>query len=173
MSSDNQTRRTGRVMIFAMWILVLLGLTFFFNEWLSEQNNPNRRIAASIQDDGNIEVVLQRNRAGHFVTTGHINDHPVVFLVDTGATDVNIPGHIAKQLQLPVGQPHSATTANGVITVFGTRLKTVGIDKLTLQDIRASINPHMHNDEILLGMSFLRHLELNQRGDTLRLSILR
>ena len=29
--------------------------------------------------------------------------------------------------------------------------------------MRASINPHMQGEEVLLGMSFLRHLELVQR----------
>ena len=168
---SDSTQRTGKAMIFAMWILVILGLTLFFNQWLAKRDNPNAHIAANIDALGNVEVLLERNRSGHFVTSGHINGQPVTFLVDTGATDVNIPAHVAKRLNLPRGQAFSASTANGVITVYATELNSIGIDKLRLNNIRASINPHMHTEEILLGMSFLKHLELNQKGKTLRLNI--
>ncbi len=158
-------------MIFAMWIVLIVGLAFFFNQWLSYRDNPNQHVAASINELGNVEVVLERNRAGHFVADGHINGQRVTFLVDTGATDVNIPGHVAERLGLPIGRPYKATTANGIITVYSTRLDIIGIDRLNLYDIRASINPNMHTQEILLGMSFLRYLELKQSGQTLTLSV--
>ena len=158
-------------MIFAMWVLLIVGLAFFFNQWMSYRDNPNQHVAVSTNELGKVEVVLQRNRAGHFVADGHINGQRVTFLVDTGATDVNIPGPIAKRLGLPVGRPHKATTANGTITVYSTRLDIIGIDKLNLYDIRASINPKLQTREILLGMSFLQYLELKQSGRTLTLSV--
>jgi len=157
-------------MIFAMWILIIAGLTFFFNQWIQERNNPNRYIASSVED-GLHEVVLQRNRAGHYVASGQINGQPVVFLVDTGASDVNIPQRIANRLGLEKGRPQYATTANGTITVYNTTLDSIGVGGLTLQNISASINPHMYTQEVLLGMSFLKHLELNQSGDALTLSL--
>ena len=52
-------------MIFAMWIVLIVGLAFFFNQWLSYRDNPNQHVAASINELGNVEVVLERNRAGH------------------------------------------------------------------------------------------------------------
>lgn len=171
MSDTDITPRLGKVMIWATWLALILGLTFFFDQWISRRDNPNQHISASIDSQGNRQVVLQSNRAGHFVSNGHINGQQVIFLVDTGATDVNIPGHIAKRLGLSAGRPFQATTANGVITVYETRLDTIGIDKLNLIDIEASINPNMRSDAILLGMSFLRHLELVQRGETLTLSV--
>jgi aspartyl protease family protein len=36
-----------------------------------------------------------------------------------------------------------------------------------LHDLPASINPNVNDDIILLGMSFLKHIEFTQRGDTL------
>ena len=42
---------------------------------------------------------------------------------------------------------------------------------MNLYDIRASINPKLQTQEILLGMSFLQYLELNQSGRTLTLSV--
>lgn len=171
MNNTDTTQTTGKVMIFATWILLILGLTFFFHQWLSDRDNPNRHIAASIGAQGNTQVVLERSRSGHFISNGHINGHAVTFLIDTGASDVNIPAKVAKRLGLSAGQPFNATTANGMITVYATQLDSIGIDKLRLHNIRASINPHMHTEEILLGMSFLQHLELNQKGRLLTLSV--
>ncbi|MEM7206720.1 MAG: TIGR02281 family clan AA aspartic protease [Pseudomonadota bacterium] len=170
MSENAPGKGVGKSMIFAMWILVIAGLTFFFNQWIQERNNPNQYIATNVQD-GVQEVVLQRNRAGHYVANGEINGQPVVFLVDTGATDVNIPQRVANRLKLEKGRPQYATTANGTITVYDTTLSSIGIGELRLQNISASINPHMYTEEILLGMSFLQHLELNQKGDALTLSL--
>jgi len=158
-------------MIFAMWLLLIAGLAFFFNQRLSNRDNPNRHLDASINALGNVEVVLERNRAGHFVADGQINGRRVTFLIDTGATDVNIPGRIARRLGLPLGRPYIATTANGNITVYATVLESIGIDKLNLRNIRASVNPNLQTEEILLGMSFLRHLELLQSGRFLTLSV--
>lgn len=33
--------------------------------------------------------------------------------------------------------------------------------------LRASLNPGMADDQVLLGMSVLKHLEFTQRGNTL------
>ena len=171
MNDTKLTQRTGKLMIYTAWVLLLIGATFFFNKWLSKRDNPNQYITAKIDSLGNTQVTLERNRTGHFVSHGHINGQNVVFLIDTGATDVNIPGHVAKRLGLSAGRPHNAITANGIITVYDTQLDSVGIDKLTLNNIRASINLHMKTDEILLGMSFLRHLELQQKSGMLTLSV--
>ena len=38
---------------------------------------------------------------------------------------------------------------------------------IALRDVRASITPGLLMDEVLLGMSFLKHIEFTQRGDTL------
>ncbi len=157
-------------MIFAMWLLLILGLALLFNQWLSNRDNPNRHLDASVNALGNVEVVLERNRAGHFLANGHINGRQVTFLIDTGATDVNIPGRVANRLGLQSGRPYRATTANGTITVYATVLESIGIGKLNLRNIRASINPNLHTEEILLGMSFLQHLELMQSGQFLTLS---
>ena len=92
------------------WIVLLGMMTAFFQGKLNDQSNPNRTVDSSRSDDGRAEVVLQRNRMGHYVANGTINGVSVTFLLDTGATA-----------------------------------------------------------EVLLGMSFLKHLEMVQRGDTLTL----
>lgn len=153
----------GRWMTYLAWIIFLGLLTLAFKKYLDRQNNPNQDIALHYNSDQIAEVTLVQNRQGHYLANGNINDQPVTFLLDTGATHISIPEHIARRLKLRKGFPAQSRTANGTITVYGTRLNSVSIGAIKLFDIRASINPYMQDDEILLGMSFMKHLELIQR----------
>lgn len=148
-------------------LFMTLGILFFDNE-IEHRVNPNQS-PESRTSGGRAEVILEGNRAGHYVASGYINRQEVVFLLDTGASNVSIPEPLADKLGLKRGAPHQASTANGTITVYSTRLQHIQLGTIELKNIEASINPHMLGDEILLGMSFLRHLEFTQRGDTLTL----
>ncbi len=161
-------QRLGKYMIFAAWLLLLGLLTLLAQGWLERRDNPNRELAY-VDADGSAEVVLRRSRSGHYVAPGYINGEPVQFLLDTGATDVNIPAEVAERIGLEAGTPIRARTANGLITVYRTRLDTIRLGGIELHDVRASINPRMPGNTVLLGMSFMRDLELVQRGDTLTL----
>ena len=158
----------GSAMFVGMWVMLLILLTLFFQGWLHSGDNPNRGLA-SYDPDGLGEVVLERNRSGHYIAPGFINGEPVQFLLDTGATDVNIPAAIASRIGLSRGQAQRAMTANGIITVYRTQLDEVRLGNIALPDVRASINPHMPGDIVLLGMSFMRDLEMIQRDNTLTL----
>jgi aspartyl protease family protein len=46
-------------------------------------------------------------------------------------------------------------------------VETVSLGDIQLHNIRASINPYAPDDDVLLGMSFLKELEMVQRGDVL------
>lgn len=163
---NDNTSKAGQIMVYLAWILFLAVLTFGFKNYLDQQNNPNQNTSTEWKDN-TAEVRLKQNRYGHYVVNGKINNQPVTFLLDTGATLISIPENIANQLQLKKGYPAQSQTANGTITVYSTRLDLVSIGKIELKDLRASINPHMSGDEVLLGMSFMRHLEMTQKGNEL------
>jgi len=153
-------------MIGLAFVLIAGLLTLFFADRIERKRNPNPNLSSTAA-----EVVLKRNAYGHYVATGAINGQPVVFLLDTGATRVSIPAGLAGRLGLKRGQAGTAITANGNVTVFSTLLDTVGLGGITMREVRGSINPGMDGEEILLGMAFLKHLELIQRGDTLILRV--
>lgn len=167
-SADNEIARIGRWMHLAFWLVVLGLLTLFFSNWYERQQNPNQRLVTQTAA-GYSEVSLERNRRGHYVASGRINGHDVVFLLDTGASDVSIPQHIADRLGLQRGRRASYQTANGVVYGYLTQLDSVVLGTIELRNVRGSINPNTDSDKILLGMSFLRNLEFTQRGDTLTL----
>lgn len=161
-------QRAGKAMLYGAWMLALALLTFGFNRWLDSERNPNRRVA-STRSAGAVEVVLTQNRYGHYLATGAINDAPVEFLLDTGATQIAVPGDLAARLKLERGAVGAAQTANGVVRTYATRLARVRLGDIELRDVKAHINPAMDGDEVLLGMSFLRDLEFSQRNGQLTL----
>ncbi|MDJ0861725.1 MAG: TIGR02281 family clan AA aspartic protease [Gammaproteobacteria bacterium] len=163
----HSSKRLGFGMIVAAWVVLLGLLTVLFGNVLETQQNPNRQVQGRVLDNGIREVVLQRNRSGHYVANGRINGQPVRFLLDTGATTVSIPAGLAGSIGLERGRPQLAQTANGVVTTYATRLDSVELGELSVDNVRANINPGMRGGEVLLGMSFLKQLEFTQRGDTL------
>ncbi len=169
MSESRKTqRRIGGTMILLACLLCLGLLTLLFDNILEKQRNPNSGLGGP-SPDGPREVVLRRDRSGHYVAPGYINEQPVRFLLDTGATRVSVPSAVAERVGLSRGRPGRVSTANGTIVVYGTRLDQVSLGNITLQNVLADINPHMPGNTVLLGMSFMKHLELVQRGDTMTL----
>lgn len=165
-TSQTFPQRLGNYMVVFAWIVFLGLLTWYFSRFLQKQHNPNESVISYSKADYR-EVVLQRNRYGHYVANGEVNGAGVEFLLDTGATMVSIPGHLAEQLQLNRGPVMEVSTANGTIPVYATVLDEVRLGEIRLRDVRASINPYMREDEILLGMSFLKTLDFTQRGEQL------
>lgn len=143
-------------------------LTAYFGGLEKKQYNPNQN-PESLTDQQSAIVQLKRNRFGHYVVTGTINNQNVEFLLDTGATDVVIPESIARDLGLRKGKAGLAYTANGSVTVYGTQIEQLTIGKIILYNVRASINPGMDRSSILLGMSALKQIEFLQKGDSLTL----
>ena len=165
MTTDRNT--VAKWMSWLTWLIVLAMLTVFFDRILERQNNPNQNIVGLVTEQGVREVVLTRNPAGHYLTSGFINGKAVVFLLDTGASDVAIPGKLARRLELKKLAAVQYRTANGNVTGFLTKLDTVSIGNIRLHGIRGGINPTMKGNQVLLGMSFLKHLEFTQRGNQL------
>jgi len=161
----------NKITITIIWI-VLLGLTtFIFNGVLDDINNPNKTLTVTTNEFGDKELILERNRYGHYVASGKSNDQTVEFLLDTGATLVAIPEHIATQLNLKKGRPFQSQTANGSSQSYATIIDKLTLGDIVMTNVPASISSGMEFDEILLGMSFLKHLHLSQQGKQLRISV--
>ncbi len=152
-------------------LLFVGGMTFIFAWLLEQQNNPNRANVVRVLENGGREVVLERNRAGHYVASGEINGHGVQFFLDTGATHVSIPARVADAIGLDRGAEMIARTANGSVVVYATRLDSIRLGHIVMENVPASINPGMGGEDILLGMSFLGELDMLQRDETLRLRV--
>lgn len=162
---EREQQSIGRYMIIGMWVVGLALATLLINNWLEKQRNPNNAVVTSLAGDKR-QIVLQRGRHGHYLLTGKINGYSIDFLVDTGASSVSIPADFASRIGLRRGAPIRISTANGISTAYETRIDTLQMGELEVRNATAHINPGL-SDEVLLGMSVLKHYELVQRGETL------
>jgi len=169
MTEDDSTNKIAKLFVWLAWIIAIVLLMYFFQGVLDKQYNPNSQPKVSLNNAGQAEVVLHQNRQGHYVTLGSINGTSVTFLLDTGATQVSIPAHIADELQLESFGSYPVQTANGTVTVYKTKIDQLSIGNIFLYNVAAHINPAMKSDAILLGMSALKEVEFSQKGKQLTL----
>ncbi|MHC8409234.1 retropepsin-like aspartic protease family protein [Pseudomonas sp. Hz4] len=168
MSQQPPGKRAGRVLMVLAWCAALFLATRFFGQWEQRQQNPNA-VVSSQQGEGFIEVKLASNSQGHFVASGQINGQPVDFMLDTGATDVAIPGGMAGRLKLEKGFGVTLSTASGRTEGYRTRIDRLQLGDIVLRDVRALVVPGLDGNQVLLGMSALNKLEFTQRGGTMLL----
>jgi len=167
----NNKNQKGFAKSFAViaWLLIMVMLYFFFQDAINAQLNPNQQLNSSIGSQGEVRTVLIRNKAGHYVGTALVNQQPIDFMLDTGATTVAITAEAARQLGLRQGQPIQVSTANGLTTAYLSQIKQLQLGDIVLYNIPASIVPNLAGTEILLGMSVLKQLEFHQQGNQLTL----
>lgn len=155
-------QRTGKLLSWLAILGLMIGLTAFYAAMTRSGGGMSETVGAN----GRAQVILERERNGHYMATGAINGNPVKFLVDTGATDVAVSERAARELGLPFGPRIGIMTAAGPAPAWGTRLESVSLGGLLLKDVRATITPGL-GQNALLGMSFLKHFNIRQEGDRL------
>jgi aspartyl protease family protein len=108
--------------------------------------------------DGAVSFVAGRD--GHFAVEAEVDGRRVLFLVDTGASDVVLSPADAERLgfdlaKLSFTRPYR--TANGIGYGAPVVLGRVAVGPIALDDVRASVNRERMSRS-LLGMSFLSRL---------------
>ena len=110
-------------------------------------------------------IQIARSKDGHYWINGKINGHSVRMVLDTGATDISISEAEAQRLGLKYkdGERLPYQTANGTVIGYRILLKSVSIQGITENNISASVVPSNH--PILLGMSFLKRVDMREKGN--------
>lgn len=149
--------------LFAFMGLILVAGLFYL--YLEGQKEPEFKKVL-----GEEALVIRANSSGHYLIKGKINDYPVVFLVDTGATGISIPESVAEALQLPKLEQYESQTANGVIQAHRTKINTLQLGhwEMPADTFLAGILSN-GGDEVLLGMTFLKHFKIIQENGKLTL----
>ena len=160
---NNPDTRLGRRMLWVAAFGLLGGLYLLFSML---DGGPRGGTVSSVDVNGAAMVVLEQDRNGHYEAQGQINGQAVVFLVDTGATDVALPESTARALGLDFGPQVRVMTAAGPANAWMTRLDEVVVGNIRRRNVRASITSGEFNG-ILLGMSFLKHYNLQQQDGKL------
>lgn len=118
-------------------------------------------------------VTIYSNLAHQFTTTGVINGRIVNFLVDTGANVVSMSRKQAQRIGIDFrtkGKEGSSSTANGIVKNWQVTLDSVKVGTITLPYVEASIRDTEDDLPILLGMSFLSRVKLEQSGQKMVLT---
>ncbi|HTQ73511.1 MAG TPA: TIGR02281 family clan AA aspartic protease [Burkholderiales bacterium] len=119
-------------------------------------------------------VVLKANAGGLFLTTAYINGVPVQVVVDTGASTVAINRAEAGRMGIDYasGQRVVFRTANGATSAWRVTLASVQVGEIVLSNVAAAVMEGGAEQLpiVLLGSTFLQHVDVQRDGDTLTLT---
>ena len=102
MQAPEPTNHYGKTFAIIAWLIVMVLLYLFFQDTIDKQLNPNSQLNSVQGSRGETRTVLIRNKSGHYVGTALLNNQPVDFMLDTGATTVAIAASTAEKLGLPL-----------------------------------------------------------------------
>lgn len=156
--SLNKTLQQG-----AVWGLIFLGVIAAVGLWgdIRQTVQPQQLV---MSEAGRIEV--PRGPDGHYYLTLEINEAPVRFVVDTGATSMVLTREDAARVGLneeDVIFYSEAMTANGLVRTAPVRLADVALGPFHDRDVSAFVNEG-EMSKSLLGMDYLNRfarLEIN------------
>jgi len=158
----------------AIWAVIVAGLVAAYG-FRTELQTAGYRIMGELEPSRGQslpggEMEFRRGEDGHFYIDATVNNRPVRFLVDTGASEIVLSPLDAER----VGFRRNALkfdrqyeTANGLGWGAAVTLRFVEIGAIRFDDVGASVNDAPMPDS-LLGMSFLDRLAgYEVRGDSL------
>ncbi|MEL6959254.1 MAG: TIGR02281 family clan AA aspartic protease [Pseudomonadota bacterium] len=140
-----------------MWGVIFGGILLLSSERDSLQSSF--LVPQASYDVETVEVFKARDN--HFHLTLEINNVPVDFLVDTGASDMVLTQADAARIGLDpdnLAYIYTAYTANGEVAIAPVRLDTVDLGDIRDTNVRASVNGGQMEGS-LLGMSYLSRFE--------------
>lgn len=137
----------------SVWGLIFVGVIAAVGMWGDIRNTVSPRQ----QIDAAGEIVLPRQPNGHYYLTLDVNDVPVDFVVDTGASQIVLSQEDAARVGIdPASLRYLgvANTANGQV-----RTAPVWMDRISLGEMQDFEVPAVVNDGqmdgSLLGMTYL------------------
>ena len=130
------------------------------------------RVASSFTKPAEEVVHINRDQLGQYRMGGTINGHQVNFLVDTGASVVAMSERhaVAMGLDYQSGQRGYVQTAQGNANSYFLLLDEVTLGGITQHQVRATVIEGTFPVDVLLGMSFLGGVRLNDEAGVLTLT---
>lgn len=116
--------------------------------------------------DGVMEI--RQHSDGHFHIAGSINNTPVTYLVDTGASVTSLSQGTADRAGVTDCKPATFQTANGAINGCIGRVAQLTIGNYEVQNAVVAVMPNMQVE--LLGMNVLSQFQISQSNGLMRLS---
>lgn len=152
----------------AIWGLIFVGVIAAIGLW-SDIRRSSMRLPVVAEN----RIEIPRGPDGHFHLDLLVNDVPVAFMIDTGATNIVLSRQDAVRAGIDVARLRflgEAVTANGVVRTARVRLDSMTIGPFTERAVTAYVNS-AEMEGSLLGMDYLsRFPEVTIRTDLMILS---
>lgn len=148
------------------WALIFLGVIAAYGLWTDIRRDVIPRQTTSTEG-----ILLPRAPDGHFYARLDIGTVPIVFLVDTGATNMVLSLADAVRVGIdPSALRYAgmAQTANGRVRTAGVTLPEVTFGPYVDRRVRAYVNDG-EMDGSLLGMDYLQRFSIRIEGDRMLL----
>ena len=132
----------------------------------------SQRVGTSYQAVEETVVTIARDGAMQYQTSATINGRGALVLVDTGANTVAISSDKAKAMGIDysAGQPSIVETAGGRTAAHAITLQSVIVGEIEVNNVPAMVVDGAYPTTILVGMSYLRHVKLQEHNGILSLS---
>jgi len=119
------------------------------------------------------EASLQADSRGQFFAKAKVNGTPVAAVIDTGATTVSMNSEEAGRLDIDylLAPRVEVNTANGRVSAYLVTLESVQVGEIVLRKVPGTIieGDRAQLPLVLIGMSFLRQVDMQRSGDTMKL----
>jgi aspartyl protease family protein len=118
------------------------------------------------------EVTIRRDDRLQYLTKANLNGVSMDVLVDTGANLVAMSTEHAVRIGIDyeAGVESAVETAGGLNDAWLIKLRSVEVGGIKVENVEATVIDGDYPTIVLLGMSYLRHVEMRESGGILSLS---
>lgn len=120
---------------------------------------------------GNAGVIELHQQNGSYFVDGTVNNIPVRFQIDTGASITSIPREVALSAGIYACEAKSFDTANGSTYGCLANAQMITFGNNRIEGFQVAAMPNLKN--ALLGMNILRYFRIEHSGDVMRISVIR
>lgn len=159
--SPQSVARSSTLLFLLFWLVVMGVMYLAMQHFLKPAQ-------AKVLADGSLRI--ERAVDGHFRVKGYVNNQPVTFLVDTGASSVSVTDALASKAGLEGGEKTRFRTANGEREGRIVVADEVRIANFSVRDLRVGTGyTGDESDDALLGQNFLHFFDVQMSGDEMLL----
>lgn len=132
----------------------------------------SRHIGTAYEEPQARVVTIPRNGQMQYLTSAQINGRGALVMIDTGANIVALSTSHADGLGVDylAGEPTQVTTASGVAEAWLVNLRSVDVGGIRVDNVEATVIEGAYPATILLGMTYLRHVSMQEQNGVLSLS---
>ena len=113
-------------------------------------------------------LTLSQQYNGHYFVDGAINEIPLVFAIDTGASFVTLPQRVASEAGIKCENEAVMETANGKAKGCTGIIAKLKFGDFSITDVHCMIAPNLNH--ALLGNNVLERFKILQRNGEMRIT---